>query len=177
MANELYDAMPTFAGSFSIADTTLVFSTGDGQDPGLGQLVQTLTVMYARPVQRHWEIGTGNVYFVIGRAQGQAGVQRLAAPNAIAVQFLITFSSACNIANRTITFGQNNASCGKGGAAASYTMTSVLIDSLSMAISVGAVAITQSVSMQFIGLHIAQTGGSGTTANANIGQALQPATA
>lgn len=106
MANgtDYFNANPTFGGAFAMDEATLTFAAGAGNDveTGLGQLVQQMQVQYSRPVQRIFELGMSKAtYYVVGRAEGNISISRLAAPGTIQDDFIQKFSDICRVPNNT----------------------------------------------------------------------------
>ncbi len=74
-----------YGGSFAADQGTLTFPAligGKGSDAGF--LIQNMQANYTQNVTRLYEIGSPNVYYVGGRTQGSASIQRVVGPRKVA---------------------------------------------------------------------------------------------
>ena len=111
MANDIFSRQVGFGGAFSADGAVISF----GNQLGAGMLAQSIQWSYMQNVQRLYEIGSNNVFLVAGRTQGQASVQRVMGPTALASAFYSTFGNVCNASTNNIIFAAT-AKCGVGGA-------------------------------------------------------------
>lgn len=165
---QIFDSAPVFGGSYSIDDTTLSFNTGGQADPSLGQLVQSIQVGYGREVARHYELGSKNTYYLVGRAAGTASIKRISSLVGINTSFLIAFSSICNLSSRSITIGGSQTPICGPQPTTNYVLTSPLITELGIVFAIGAVSMTEDVNLQFIGLQLANGSTPATSAVGSV---------
>lgn len=182
---DIFNAAPTFGGAFAMDEATLTFSigntdgsTGGDDDGGLGMLIQSTNLSYARPVQRFYELGPHKrTYYVAGRAEGRAQISRLSAPQAVQSGFLRRFSDICTVDSHVLNIaaspaitcngtGFNSSNTGLAKYASStkvrgnniaparHRLEYCLIDSVSWQIAVQALALTEGISMVFAALYI-----------------------
>jgi hypothetical protein len=109
-----------FKGSFS-ADAAKVVFAGGGvlQAGGLGLLTQGLNVSYQQQISRIYEIGSQNTYYVGGRTQGSANLERVFGPRAISVGFYKKYGDVCAAGDNTIDFSLE-AGCNPGHGAGAF---------------------------------------------------------
>ena len=110
MASDIFSRTIGFGGAFSADGAVISF----GANMGAGMLAQSISWQYMQNIQRLYELGSSNVFLVAGRTSGQASVQRIMGPTAIASSFYTTFGNVCNALTNTIAF-QAVAKCGSGG--------------------------------------------------------------
>ena len=79
MAADLFQSKGAVGGVYK--GTLLAITLGDQNATGgttiKGSLVQQVTVQYARTVNRIWELGSPDTYFILGHTQGNAGLSRI----------------------------------------------------------------------------------------------------
>lgn len=158
---DIFGTAPTYGGGFSMDEATVTFPLADG-DGGLGLLVQSVSSSYQRPINRIFELSKQKTtYYVAGRQQGTIGIQRLAAPRAVSQSFLEKFADICQVQNNTFSIsadpGISNCSASGNPLAADaqgqrYTFSYAIITQLGFNISVNAFALSESLSMMFVGL-------------------------
>lgn len=72
-----------------------------------GVLVQGLNFTYAQNITRLYEIGSGddpqNIYYVVGRTQGQMQVNRVVGPNKTITKMYEVFGDACRACDNPMT--------------------------------------------------------------------------
>ncbi len=72
-----------------------------------GVLVQGLNFTYAQNITRLYEIGSGddpqNVYYVVGRTQGQMQINRVIGPNKTITEMYKVFGDACKACDNPMT--------------------------------------------------------------------------
>jgi hypothetical protein len=149
---DVFGSNPTFGGAFSVDKAKLTFLP----DHGLGQLVQSASASYRRQVSRIFDLGDGSkTYYVAGRAEGNLGIQRMAAPKSVAGAFLQQFGDVCRVASdkrgaNTITISAQGAqACPGQGSTTKYTMEYCLITNVDLQISVQSLAMTEGVGLMF----------------------------
>jgi hypothetical protein len=148
---DVFGSNPTFGGAFSVDKAKLTFLP----DHGLGQLVQSASASYRRQVSRIFDLGDGSkTYYVAGRAEGNLGIQRMAAPTSISKLFLQQFGDVCRVASdskgaNTITITATGAQICAGQSTTKYTMEYCLITNVDLQISVQSLAMTEGVGLMF----------------------------
>ena len=151
MANVFAGGGQVHNGGFRADQLKLTFG---GTDVA-GFLVQNAQFQYAQQVTMLYEIGSANVYYVGGRAQGSASLARTVGPAALAGRFIQQFNDLCN--PQDITFNAT-AGCKQGGGS-NYTLEDAVLTTI--AVSVTAQDTVISEQLQFIFINLTQ-GGAGT---------------
>lgn len=119
-----------------------------------GFLVQSVQFQYAQQVAMLYEIGSKNVYYVGGRAQGSATLARVIGPEVGAGGFIDRFNDLCN--PQDIGF---EASAGCGGnpgtatsANANYTLVDAVLTTVSVSVTSQEVVINEQLQFIFVDL-------------------------
>lgn len=149
---DIFGTKPKFGDAISVDETTLTFDVGSGSDGGLGALVQSVTASYQRPIQRLFELGQDkNTYYLVGRAEGNCAIQRLAAPGPINYAFLRKFADVCQVDTNHFTLGASTGLlCDRVTAVDSrHTFNHCLITGIQFSISVQAISLTEGVNLVF----------------------------
>jgi len=166
---DLFGSSPTFGGAFSLDECTLSFAGIPGStDGGLGILIQSCQWQYTRPIQRIYELSPKKTtYYVCGRPEGRMQISKLAAPAPFTSTFLSQFCNVCNVPNNTFSItARSGVKCNTNTTGvnlnnaqdARYKFSYCLIDNVSSNISVGAMALTENVSLIFASYDIDDNG-------------------
>ena len=147
---DIYSRSVSYGGAFSADGAVITF----GGNLGVGMLAQSINWSYVQNVQRIYEVGSTAVYLVAGRTQGQASINRIMSPSAIATPFYSSFGNVCNASGNNITFSPA-ASCGglRGnnlGTANNITLYSCVIQSYGGGIQAEQMVVNEQVQMLFI---------------------------
>ena len=139
-------------GAFS-ADT-LKLQIGGKSD----LLVQNLRVQYAQQVSKIYDLSNAtpaDAYYVAGRADGQASMQKVMGPNATVKDFYSQFGDPCN-ANRGNLVLSGSFGCGGGGSGTNtaVTLEKPVVTSFGMAVNANDVLITEDTSLIFHNLFV-----------------------
>lgn len=116
-------------GVFTSDRAKLKFSQGV-----TGVLVQGVNFNYSQMVTRLYELGTAdggnftNIYYVGGRTQGTAGLNRVVGPKATIKQMYATYGNICNACNNSMELQLNEVDCCTGsGQSLAYTLKYVVL--------------------------------------------------
>jgi hypothetical protein len=113
-----------FKGSFSADAAKVVFAGGGVLEAGgIGLLTQGLNVSYQQQISRIYEIGSQNTYYVGGRTQGSANMERVFGPRVMTAAFYKKYGDVCAAGDNTIDFSLE-AGCEQPG---SFTGASGLV--------------------------------------------------
>ena len=165
MATDLFQSRAGFGGALSMDDATLSFASvggneGSTDETGLGALIQSTAIQYARPVQRMYELGSqGKAYYIIGRPEGKMQITRLAAPKPISDAFLQRFASVCDVAGNSLQIsaspgvvcntGADNVITRSNSKGSSYKFSYFLISGMSLNISIQSITMAENLSIDF----------------------------
>lgn len=84
--------------------TSFKMSLAGGGSSLQGSLVQQLSVQYQRQLQRIWELGSRDMYYIEGHAEGQASLQQIVGPKGLVSQTLKELADlSCQTAKRAVT--------------------------------------------------------------------------
>lgn len=97
MAEDVFQAKGAVGGVFK---GTLVAIVIGGQQAAKGSLVQRINVSYQRGVNRIWELGSQDTYYILGHTQGNAGMDRII--GRADSDILDRLSDACTSINQVI---------------------------------------------------------------------------
>jgi len=137
----------TYNGGFRADQLTLTFG---GTDVA-GFLVQNVQFSYSQQITMLYEIGSENVYFVGGRAQGTSTLARVVGPAPLAGEFIERFNDLCE--PQDINF-DTSAGCRGGGL--NYTLEDAVLTTLSASVTAQDVVVNEQLQFIFIDL---ETGG------------------
>jgi len=149
MAQDIFSREVTFGGAFSADGASLAFD-----EFGAGLLAQSVQWQYQQNVTRLYEVASSDVYLVAGRTQGQATVQRVMGPAALAEAFYETYGDVCNADTNTLTFTAqaNCASGGDTGDTVTIVMNSVVIVGYGGAVTAQDMVVNESLTLLFLWL-------------------------
>jgi hypothetical protein len=154
MANDILSRTASeFGGALSADGAKVVFAAPELGTDGLGLLVQQVSVNYQQNISRIYEVGSDRSYYVAGRAQGTASINRVVGPRVIQLGFYSKFGNVCNAAENNIDFIASNA-CGPGGTAESvaFTLKHVVLVGIGMTVGAQDMVINEAVSMMYTAL-------------------------
>jgi len=156
MAN-IFRATQTHAGGFRASDMVMQI----GVNTFAGHVVQQLSLQYQQQITTLYEIGSSNVYYVGGRAQGNLTIARVAGPEAVPGVVINEFNDICNPGSMELTAG--NSQCKPGSqftnqTTGKYTLTGVLIMSLGISTQAQDVIVNEQMAFQFIDLQMPGVG-------------------
>jgi len=130
-----------------------------GSNGGHDLVVQGLRVQYTQQVSKIYDIsapdGEGaNAYYVAGRAEGQANLQKVIGPSTELTSFYEKYGDVCEIAGQD---GENNNisltgkfGCGAGGGQeTTITLVQPVVVSFGMSVNANDVIITEDTGMIF----------------------------
>lgn len=108
---EMFNRQATTLNGIFTADKAVV-DFGGGM---LGLLVQGLNFTYAQQITRLYEVGSElgktNIYYVGGRTNGQAGVNRVVGPKAGIVELYKKYGNVCEAKENHLKFTLEQADC------------------------------------------------------------------
>lgn len=154
-----------FGGSFAADQGFVTFPRllQDGVAVGadVGLLVQSLALNYTQQVTRLYEVGRPAIYYVGGRTNGDAGIQRIVGPRSIADAFYTTYGDICQARTNTLDFTIGSG-CGADGTPqdeanlnvgfVSYTAHFCVINSVGVNVGAADMIINESIRMMFSSL-------------------------
>lgn len=148
MATDIFSRTVSYGGAFSADGATLTFSQF-----GAGLLAQSIQWQYQQNVTRLYEVASSAIYLVAGRTQGQAGVQRVMGPTALAESFYTTYGDVCNADTNTLTFvTQTGCSGSSTDDTVTITLNGVVIVSYGGAVSAQDMVVNETLALLFLWL-------------------------
>lgn len=135
----------TYNGGFRADQLKLTFG---GTDVA-GFLVQNVQFQYTQQVTMLYEIGSANVYYVGGRAQGSATLARVIGPAALGGQFIRNFNNLCE--PQDINF---NVSSGCKGGGPNYTLQDAVLTTISVSVTSQDVVVNEQLQFIFVDLEM-----------------------
>lgn len=142
----VFQGAQTYNGGFRADQLTLTFG---GQNVS-GFLVQNVQFQFSQQITMLYEIGSENVYYVGGRAQGSATLARVVGPAPLAKQFITTFNNLCS--PQDINF---NASAGCKAGGPNYTLQDAVLTTISVSVTSQEVVINEQLQFIFVNLDMA----------------------
>lgn len=159
-----------FGGGLSADSMFMFWPALLAQGGGVGLLVQNVSLQYAQPVRRIFELGPGTTvngahaqytYYVVGRPEGTFQMARIFGFAAISKAFYEAYGSPCNetpgitLSSSAGCNGQDN------GAFAVWTLEGCIINGIAMNASAQEMLIQESVSMMFVNLSLTEEAAAG----------------
>lgn len=123
------------------------FSLAFGGVDVAGFLVQQLQFNFQQPVQMMYEVGSPNVYYIGGRAQGSASIGRAIGPAPLAAGFLQQYNDICNPQDIEL-----DASAGCQGNGLSYTLQDAVMNGLSLGTAANTLVVSENLGFLFANL-------------------------
>jgi hypothetical protein len=102
MADDIFSRKTDLFGGAFAADASEL--NLPGSPDGKGLLVQQLQFTYAQQVTRLYEIGSQAIYYVGGRTNGDASINRILGPKRLAAEFYSDYGDLCNAGSNTLQF-------------------------------------------------------------------------
>jgi len=133
----------TYNGGFRADQLTVTFA---GTDVA-GFLVQNIQFSYTQQITMLYEIGSENVYYVGGRAQGTATLGRVIGPAPLGAQFIQNFNDLCE--PQDITF---DATQGCVGGGTNYTLEDAVLTTISVSTTAQDIVINEQLQFIFVDL-------------------------
>lgn len=102
MADDIFSRKTDlFGGAFAADSSELNLP---GSPSGKGLLVQQLQFTYAQQITRLYEIGSQAIYYVGGRTNGDATINRILGPKKLATEFYTDYGDLCKAGSNTLQF-------------------------------------------------------------------------
>ena len=188
-SNGIYERQQTVhAGSFA-SDSAVLSVAGTGVELGI---VQNVQLSFAQSIARVFDVGNGNltgqvpVWYVGGRAQGQATIARILGPkNTSLCDFYSRMGNVCLPQDLTFSFsagcGNSSYAQSSGGAAVpaaggkmSYTVKAAVITNVGITVGAQDMLINENVTLMFANLTCTSGAGAGTALPATGGGTAPP---
>jgi hypothetical protein len=121
-----------------------------------GLLIQNMQFSFSQNVAMLHEVGSSDVYYVVGRAQGTAGISRVIGPVALSIAFLQKLGDGCQAPTNQLQLNMQGGACVAGGtagsAAGSYTLFGVLLTTISNQVAATDMLINEQLQLMFVNL-------------------------
>lgn len=144
----VFATQQTHNGGFRADQLTLAFGGTDVR----GFLVQNVQFSYSQQISLLYEIGSEFVYYVGGRAQGNATLGRIIGPSAAAGGLITLFSDLCD--PRDISFN-TTAGCSAGGGSGgsiNYDLKSAVLTTIAVSVTAQDVVVNEQLQFMFLDL-------------------------
>lgn len=150
-------------GVFSANKVKLQFAANGARSPISGVLVQSINFTYSQSISRIYEIGDqaqnsgqANMYYVVGRTQGQATVQRVVGPQATIAQIYSQYGDACKACVNDLVLNFNEQACCVGGKAGTtgdmqlmFTLKFCVLQQVGAALNANDMIVNENTSIMF----------------------------
>lgn len=162
---EIFSREPQqLAGSFTTDSAALSLGSGFG----VGLITQNIGLQYQQRINRLYELGTRNVYYVVGYAEGSLSMARIVGPTVAVSAFYKKYGDACKANENTARITASSAFCRSGqGNSLSYNVSALLIMTIGITMAVPDMTINEQVQAMFVNLQI-ESGAAGIAPAANI---------
>ena len=113
-------------------------------------MVQQVAIQYAQNVNRLWEVGSANTYFIAGRTQGTISLKRVVGSQGVSTGFIKQYGDVCNMPGNTLTFSfQNGCTPGSSTGEGDLTCSGIVINSLAYSVAAADMIINEDMTMMF----------------------------
>jgi len=160
-----FGTLQTLGGAFTAEHLSLDIGIADGA------IVQKVQFQIERSINLIYEIPkdpkTAKVYYVGGRARGQATFERVVGGSATFTTFITNYGNLCEPSTDIVLKAKGGCSPGSGAASSvgvMYTLIAPKIQSLGASVSAQDVIILESVTMMFLDIKYDAGGGGGGAA-------------
>lgn len=147
----VFAAPQKFAGGFR-ADKLGMSIQGVGNVRGL--LIQNVQFSFTQQVTLLYEIGSNNVYYVGGRAQGTATIARILGPAQAQCALLTGFGDLCEPKN--IRFKANSGCESSPGQGCIYTLKKAVMTTIALSVNANDIVINENIQLIFLDLDVRQ---------------------
>lgn len=145
----IFSTAQALKGAFK---TDLARARINGESAGL--LLQNVQFSFSQAVTMLYELGSSDVYYVVGRAQGSAGISRVVGPASLNIAFLQRFGDGCRAPSNTIQLAAQGGCAGSQGGV-TYSLEGCLITSISGGINAQDMLINEQLQMTYVNLDMA----------------------
>lgn len=152
MADDIFSRKTDlFGGAFSSDSSELILP---GSSDSTGLLVQQLQFTYAQQITRLYEIGSHAIYYVGGRTNGDASINRILGPRVLAIQFYTDYGDLCKAGTNTLQF-KMTAQCDTGVATradASLILSMTVVTQVGVTMTAQDMLINEQLRLMYSGL-------------------------
>lgn len=148
---------PDFGGAFGADAAIVTFALGPGGPSvagGVGLLTQSLSFQYQQKIQRVYEVGSRSVFYVVGRTEGSAEVDRVLGPRPVLLAFYAAYGNACRAGENVLLF-QVASGCqvpGDTGAGVAFALLGVVLQSLAVSVRAEDMMVSEKLGMMYTAL-------------------------
>ena len=147
MAADIYGASAKLGGIFKGTSVALVL--GGGGEAAKGSLVQNVNISYTRNINRIWELGSEDTYFIIGHSEGQAQMSQIHGKSD--TDILDKLGDACKALESVLTLDGRASLC-EGDATFKLVMQGPVVTNRTFAVEAGQFVFTKQAALMFSGL-------------------------
>jgi len=146
---DIFGTTSKLGGTFK--GTAFAMAVGGAGGDFRGALVQQLQISYARQIERRWELGSTDQYFIEGHTEGQGSLSRIAGPTGLVTPMISALADVCQAGSRAMTLTAAANVCGTGGGG-SLTLESPVMTKVSFGANVQSFTIDNSFELMFTSL-------------------------
>lgn len=161
MADVYSRASQNLADVIPVDAAKITFAADGGSSFGVGMLTQSIQIGYQQQINRLYEIGTNNTYFVGGRTQGQMSISRVIGPRAVQVAFYRKYGNMCNAKQNTINLAASGTCQGDSFVGApnlqgsKFSMRFCVITNIGITIGAQEMIVNENLQLMFVSLEVA----------------------
>ena len=151
MADDIFSRKTDLFGGAFAADSSELILPGS---PAKGLLVQQLQFTYAQQITRLYEIGSQAIYYVGGRTNGDATINRVLGPKPLATEFYTDYGDLCKAGTNTLQF-KMSAACPTGAetrADATLVLGMTVVTQVGVTMTAQDMLINEQLRMMYSGL-------------------------
>ena len=148
MADIFSRDVSNLAGVFTADWAKLTFRNGI-----LNTLAQQVQFSYSQAVTRLYEVGSSNIYYVGGRTQGQASLNRIIGPKGTVCEIYRTYGDVCKARENVLNLDLEETDCssagGIGSGRSSYTLSFCVITGVGISVAAQDMIINESTTLMY----------------------------
>lgn len=145
MADIFSRDVSNLGGVFTADRAKLTFRQGI-----LNTLAQQVQFSYSQAISRLYEVGSNNIYYVGGRTQGQASLNRIVGPKGTVCEIYRTYGDVCKARENVIGLDMEESDCSSGTTGRSaYELSFCVITGISIAVSAQDMILNEGTTLMF----------------------------
>jgi hypothetical protein len=133
------------AGVFTADRAKLTFRNGI-----LNTLAQQVQFSYSQAITRLYEVGSSNIYYVGGRTQGQASLNRVVGPASTVCEIYRLYGDVCEARENVLTIDLEETDCSSGlSGRSTYVLSFCVITGVGISVAAQDMIINESTTLMY----------------------------
>lgn len=142
----VFSGEQTHKGGFRADQLSLTF----GGSPVAGFVLQNLQFQFSQQLSMLFELGSSNVYYVGGRAQGTVGIGRVIGPAPLAADLISQYNDLCN--PQDMELAANNGCGDAANPGIDYVLEDAVLQTIQVSMTSEQLVINESLQFMYVDL-------------------------